>query len=204
LESLLKKKQQQPPHLTEPQMIKAVAHATRVHLLTVLNERAASPRELAAELERPLRHACYHLEKLEELGCVELVETKEVWGGRTTEHFYRALQRPWFDREAWKQVDPKDQPGVTSSIMAHINEDIAVAIKAGTLNGENNHISRTPMVVDEESYEELVELMNSTLEEAVAIQERATNRLEAGGKSILTKVHLIQFESPAPGSRPVR
>lgn len=192
-------KKAQPPHLTSPQMIKALSHATRVHALTVLNERTASPTELAAELDRPVKHVCYHLEKLAELGCIELVETRKVWGGRTQQHFYRALQRPWFDREAWKQVDPEDQPGVTSSIMGNINEDIATAIKAGTLNGKDNHISRTPMILDELSYEELIELLNSTLEEAMAIQERATNRLKDGGRTILTKVHLIQFESPEPG-----
>ncbi len=192
-------KKEQPPHLTSPQMIKALSHATRVHALTVLNERAASPKEIAAELDRTIQHVGYHLEKLEELGCIEMVETKDRYGGRVIEHFYRALQRPWFDREAWKQVDPEDQPGVTSSIMGNINEDIATAIKGGTLSGKDNHISRTPMILDEESYEELIELLNTTLEDAMAIQERATNRLKAGGRSILTKVHLIQFETPEPG-----
>lgn len=190
---------QQPPHLTNPQLVSALAHATRVHALTVLNERAASPKELAAELDRDINHVSYHLEKLEELGCIELVEAKKRHGGRVEEHFYRATVRPWFDREAWKQVDPQDQPGVTSSILANINEDIAVAIRAGTLNGKDNHISRTPLVLDPESYGELIELLNSTLGGVMEIQERATNRLEAGDESILTKVHLIQFESPEPG-----
>jgi len=195
------KKNEQPPHLTEPQLIKAVGHATRVHILTVLNERSASPKELATELDRSVRHVCYHLERLEALECVELVETKEVWGGRTSQNFYRALKRPWFNREAWKQIDTEDKPGITSSILANINEDIAIAIKAGTLDGPTNHISRTPMVVDEESYEELLVLLNSTLEGVLAIQELASNRLQAGGKATLTKVHLIQFDSPDPDTK---
>ncbi len=189
---------QPPPHLTNPQLVTALAHATRVHALTVLNERAASPKELASELDRDINHVSYHLEKLEELGCVELVETKLRHGGRVKEHFYRATVRPWFDRDAWKQIDPQDQPGVTSSILANMNEDIAIAIQAGTFNGPDNHISRTPMILDPESYGELLELLNSTLEGAMEIQEKATSRLKAGGVSVLTKVHLIQFESPDP------
>lgn len=34
--------------------------------------------------------------------------------------------------------------------------------------------------------------------EAMKIQERAINRLKAGGHAILTKIHLIQFGSPEP------
>jgi DNA-binding transcriptional ArsR family regulator len=189
------------PALTHPQLIKVLAHPTRVHVLTILNERTASPSEIAQQIGRDVKHVGYHIKELEKLGCIELVEVKPVWGGRTQEHFYRALQRPWFDREAWAQVDPEDQPGVTSAIMERMNEDISNAIIGGTINDRENHISRTPMIVDPESYEEIVELMNSTLERALKIQELATARLNSSKEAILTKVHLIQFVSPNPGDQ---
>ncbi len=190
---------QKPPTLANPQLISALAHPTRVHALTVLNERTASPGEIAKELDRSVRHVTYHLERLEKLGCVELVSTEEANGGGVVVKRYRATQRPWFDREAWTQVDAEDQPGVTSAILANMNEDITRAITGGTINDGDNHISRTPMVVDMESYEELVELLAETLDRMLAIQEEATNRLSAGHvDAILTKVHLIQFISPDP------
>lgn len=190
---------QQPPTLANPQLISALAHPTRVHALTVLNERTASPGEIAKELDRSVRHVTYHLERLEKLGCVELVSTEEANGGGVVVKRYRATQRPWFDREAWTQVDADDQPGVTSAILANMNEDIARAMTGGTINDGDNHISRTPMVVDPDSYEELVELLAETLDRMLEIQEEATNRLSAGNvDAILTKVHLIQFISPDP------
>jgi len=190
------------PTMANPQMVKAVSHPTRVHALTVLNERSASPRELAAELDRTIRHVTYHLDELEKLACIELVETREVKGGKVKgENFYRGIQRPWFNRDAWKLVDPEDQPGVTSSIMALMNEDIANAITGGTINGKENHISRLPMIIDREGWEELVELLTETLRRGMAIQERAAVRLDSGADVILTKVHLIQFESPKPRSK---
>ncbi|MGB7686517.1 MAG: ArsR family transcriptional regulator [Solirubrobacterales bacterium] len=190
---------QKPPTLANPQLISALAHPTRVHALTVLNERTASPGEIAKELDRSVRHVTYHLERLEKLGCVELVSTEEANGGGVVVKRYRATQRPWFDREAWTQVDAEDQPGVTSAILANMNEDIARAMTGGTINDGDNHISRTPMVVDPDSYEELVELLAETLDRMLEIQEEATNRLSAGNvNAILTKVHLIQFISPDP------
>lgn len=190
---------QKPPTLANPQLISALAHPTRVHALTVLNERTASPGEIAKELDRSVRHVTYHLERLEKLGCVELVSTEEANGGGVVVKRYRATQRPWFDREAWTQVDTEDQPGVTSAILANMNEDMARAMTGGTINDGDNHISRTPMVVDPDSYEELVELLAETLDRMLEIQEEATNRLSAGNvDAILTKVHLIQFISPDP------
>ncbi len=188
-----------PPTLANPQLISALTHPTRVHALTVLNERSASPGEIAKELDCSVRHVTYHLERLEKLGCVELVGTEKAHGGGVVVKRYRATQRPWFDREAWTQVDTDDQPGVTSSILANMNEDITRAMTGGTINEGGNHISRTPMAVDAESYEELVELLNETLEGMLAIQEKATNRLNGEHQEvILTKVHLIQFISPEP------
>ena len=189
----------QPPTLANPQLISALAHPTRVHALTVLNERSASPGEIAKELDRSVRHVAYHLERLEKLGCVELVGIEEAHGGAVVAKRYRAIQRPWFDREAWTQVDTEDQPGVTSAILANMNEDINKAITGGTINEGENHISRTPMVLDPDSYEELLELLGETLERMLALQEEATNRLSDGREeAILTKVHLIQMISPEP------
>ncbi|HEX5712861.1 MAG TPA: winged helix-turn-helix domain-containing protein [Solirubrobacterales bacterium] len=187
-----------PPYLTNPQLLSALTHQTRVHALSVLTDRTASPKELAAELGCSVRHVSYHLEKLEELGVIELVGVDEnAGGGRSVEHFYRAIQRAWFDRDAWKEIGgPKTHPRVTAAIMSLINEDIATAITAGTFDGEENHISRTPLVVDREGYEELVSYLAEVLEGIFAIRERAANRIKADTETVQAMVHLIQFDLP--------
>jgi predicted ArsR family transcriptional regulator len=185
-----------PPYLTSPQLLSALTHQTRVHVLSVLTDRIASPKELAAELGCSVRHVAYHLEKLEELSVVELVGVDEnAGGGRSVEHFYRAIQRAWFDRDAWKQIaGPKSN--VTAAIMSLINEDIATAITAGTFDGEENHISRTPLVVDEEGYEELVSYLAEVLDGIFAIREKAANRIREDTETVQAMVHLIQFDLP--------
>jgi DNA-binding transcriptional ArsR family regulator len=188
------------PKLIKPELLSVLTHQTRLHLIGVLIYRAASPKELAAELKCSVRHVMYHLEKLEELGMVELVRVDtNAANGRSAEHFFRATRRPWFDRDTWKRIEgPK--AGVTAAIMGLINEDIAKAITGGTFDGEENHISRTELVVDEEGYQELVAFMASTLEGLFGIKERAANRIKPDTETVMTMVHLIQFDLPAPGS----
>ena len=191
-----------PPQLTNPQLLSALTHQTRVHVLSVLTDRTASPKELAAELKCSVRHVTYHLEKLEELGVIELVGVDEnAGGGRSVEHFYRAIQRAWFDRDSWKQIGgPKTHPRVTAAIMSLINEDIATAITAGTFDGEENHISRTPLLVDKEGYDELVAFLTEVLDGVFAIREKAANRIKEETETVQTMVQIIQFDLPPKAS----
>lgn len=76
-------------------LMKALGHPLRVRALEVLNERVASPSELARELGEPLGNVAYHVKILEENEAIELVRTAPVRGA--LEHFYRAKVRPWFN-----------------------------------------------------------------------------------------------------------
>ena len=75
-------------------LIRALGHPVRVRALEVLNERVASPSQLAKELGEPLGNVAYHVKILEENDAIELVRTAPVRGA--LEHFYRARVRPWF------------------------------------------------------------------------------------------------------------
>jgi len=188
----------QAPALSNPQLLTALNHRTRVFLLKTLNERIDTPKNLAAELGRSIRHVEYHLKTLEELGCVELVKTDKSPGGKIIAHHYRSIQRLWFDRDAWRGVNEKDRPGITMDVLGLMSEDITKALLADTIDQRENHMSRTPAVLDETGYEQLLETLNDALERVIEIQAESANRLEQGGKQILTKVHLVQFVSPDP------
>jgi DNA-binding transcriptional ArsR family regulator len=184
------------PDLTKAELLSVLRHPTRVHCISVLTDRVASPKELAAELDCGLRHVRYHLKQLEAVDMVELVrEDKDAADGRVVEHFYRATKRAWFDRETWKNA--VGTSGATAAIMSIINEDIARAIAGGTFDGKHNHISRTPALLDPDSYEELLVLLAGTLEGIFAIKERAANRIGPDTETIATVAEIIQFDLPA-------
>jgi predicted ArsR family transcriptional regulator len=183
------------PDLTKAELLCVLRHPTRAHCVGVLTDRVASPKELAAELECGLRHVRYHLKQLEAVNMVELVrEDKDAADGRVVEHFYRATKRAWFDREAWKNA--VGQTGVTAMLMGLINEDIGRAVAGGTFDEKHNHISRTPALLDPDSYEELLALLAQMLDEIFAIKERAANRIEPDTKTIATVIEVIQFDLP--------
>lgn len=193
---------QPPPRLINDKLVTAMGHPTRVHAVMVLNQRTASPSEIAKELNRSVRHVTYHLDVLEKLGSIELVSKEPAGGGRVMESFYRATERSWFDREAWEQVeDDKTRIGVTMPILTLMSEDIAYAMTAKTFEDKDNHVSRTPMVVDDDGWEEVVSLLSDTLDELIEIQTRVNDRITPDTETKLSKVQIIQFRSPDGESR---
>ena len=83
-----------------------VAHPTRARAFTILNERTASPVEIAQEIGKDVGHVGYHVRKLLQLGLIELVDERPVRGA--VEHFYRAMERAMVseedDPDAWRQA----------------------------------------------------------------------------------------------------
>ncbi|MGB7587084.1 MAG: helix-turn-helix domain-containing protein [Solirubrobacterales bacterium] len=72
----------------ELNLIKALAHEMRVEIFGILNERVASPNELAKELGEGLSQVSYHVKVLKDYGCIKLVKTEPRRGA--VEHYYRA------------------------------------------------------------------------------------------------------------------
>jgi DNA-binding transcriptional ArsR family regulator len=94
--------------------LKAMSHPLRAAILRILAERAASPAEMARELEEELSNVSYHAKQLVRFECAELVDIQVVRGA--LEHFYRATERPLIDVEQWLILD--DQ-GLREILDAH-------------------------------------------------------------------------------------
>lgn len=73
------------------EMVKALSHELRVEILTILNERVASPNELAKELGEGLSQVSYHVKVLRDYGTITLVKTVPRRGA--VEHYYRAKEQ---------------------------------------------------------------------------------------------------------------
>jgi DNA-binding transcriptional ArsR family regulator len=189
------------PPLVNPQLAAALAHPTRAHALAVLYQRPASPRELAEELKMPTRHVAYHVKRLEELGCVELAQTRQAGGGRVIEHVYRATKRSYFDADSWEGLDERQKRGVTTTLLRLASEDVNEAIVAGTIHEpDDNHLSRNVMVVDWEGWRELVDLLARTMDEVIKVQERVDERTAGVDvETLLAKVLILHFRAPGRG-----
>lgn len=180
---------------------KAFAHPLRVQILVILSEKVASPNMLAQQLDESLNLVAYHVRVLEKYDCIELVDTKQRRGA--TEHFYRATRRQLLTDDQWAQMPASLRPGMANAVLKSIFEDIEAASTAGTLEEVDDlHITRSPMVLDKQGWDEVSNLLQEALDRLPEIQGEATNRMAVSKEpGILAKVHMMHFKSPSPDGK---
>lgn len=188
--------------VVDRRLAKALSHPLRAHVLSILNERVASPNQIANELGEPLGNVSYHVKTLAEMGCIELVNTEPRRGA--IEHFYRAVVRPFFSDNDWKRLPPSARQGISDSTLQLIWEDTSEALNAGTFDRRTDrHLSRSLLVLDEQGWKEVNGLLHDTMNRVVDIEaESAKRRAKEGGDGFNTKVVLMHFESSGAGDGP--
>jgi len=181
---------------------KAFAHPLRVQILIILNEKVASPNMLAQQLDQSLNLVAYHVRVLEKYDCIELVDTKQRRGA--TEHFYRATRRQFLSDDEWSRLPASLRPGMAGAVLKTVFEDLEAASKSGTLDEvDDMHLSRTPMVLDREGWDDVSGALKGCLDRLLEIQAEASERMaESGESGVLAKVNLMHFKSPSANARP--
>lgn len=179
------------------ELLRALGHEIRIHILSILAHRDLSPAELARERGEPVSKVAYHFRMLDELGCAEVVRTRQVRG--SVEHFYRRTGFSVYDDEAWSRVPAEVQDVVTGTTVDTLVGRIAQAMRAGTFNARGDrHLTWTPVQLDEKGWREMVALLAATFDEVTEIEARAASRLDGkGGPALTATVAIAGFESPA-------
>jgi DNA-binding transcriptional ArsR family regulator len=162
----------------DPRLVKALAHPLRVQILGVLEERVASPSDLAEELGAPLGNVSYHVRTLADLGLLKLVRRKTRRGA--VEHYYQAHGRATVTDEAWSQV-----PGVVRRSMVGVALEQAVdaavsAAAAGGFDGEDASLTRHALTLDDDGVREACDALARLHQDLSAIQDRAHTRRDQG------------------------
>jgi hypothetical protein len=181
----------------DQKLVRAIGHPLRLRLLTIFNERVASPSDLAAELGEPIGNVSYHTRILARLGCVELVRTKQVRGA--VEHYYRAVVRPVFSDEDWAELPMSIRKSLAGAVLAEIADDISAAASQGGFDRDEVHLSRTPLTLDRKGWQDLNELLQGIYARALEIQAESASRLHSDGaqESEAALMALLLFEPPA-------
>jgi DNA-binding transcriptional ArsR family regulator len=178
----------------DQRLVKALAHPLRVEILAILNERMASPNELSKELEEGLSQVSYHVKVLKDFECIEMVKTEPRRGA--VEHYYRATARAFLTDADWKSLPDSVKPGVSASAMRLILANVFGALQGGTFDArDDRHLSWTPGVVDEQGWEEIVDVVAETLDRTMKIYADSAKRLaKSGDAGIPASVVLMGFE----------
>jgi DNA-binding transcriptional ArsR family regulator len=166
-------------------LLRALSHPIRIEVLRILNDRVASPKELAHESGASLSDISYHVKYLREEGCIEIAETEPRRGA--IEHFYRI--RP-----------PRSRAEVSADAVRSFLGEAVRALNAGSFDArEDRRLSWTTMALDEQGWRELAERQASWLEELERIEVEAAERLaRTGAPGSPVVAGMLGFEAPGP------
>jgi DNA-binding transcriptional ArsR family regulator len=180
-----------------------MGHPVRVQALIILNERIASPNEISKELDQTVGHVSYHIKVLKECECIELVDTAPRRGAM--EHYYRATDRAFLDASEWASLPSSIRPGLSTSLLQTVMNDASDALMSGTFDKRvDRHLSWTPMIVDEQGWDELRTGLEEFLEKVFDTQASSAERLAAeDAPGIPVTVAMMCFEALMSNDRKV-
>jgi DNA-binding transcriptional ArsR family regulator len=161
--------------ITDPRLVKALAHPLRIKILAILEERVASPSQIAEQLGAPLGNVSYHVRQLADLGLITLVRQTPVRG--TLEHYYRAEIRPGISGQAFDTVPDLVKEATLRSTLGQIAEAVNRGAEEGGFGREDAHLSRFPLVLDDEGWTEVSRELESLVERVDKIQRASGRRL---------------------------
>lgn len=185
----------------------AFSHPLRAAALRVLVERtareggSASPIEIARELGESTPNVSHHVKRLVALDCAELVEERKIRGA--IEHRYRATERHLVETDEWEELvtqSPELAEYLVGVYMQAILDDFTASARAMMVGSDENfHLTRTPMVLDDEGLREGMEAQERCRLEMLEIERRsAERRSKSGAQGLHVSSCQGCFEVPAP------
>ena len=181
------------PSLVDPRLIKALSHPTRIHILDILSEGPSSPSRMRKRMKISLNLVSHHVKVLLDLGCIELIDRVPVRGA--TEHIYRTRERQFFDAEEWEMVEPMARQPITATLLRMISEDTERSLAEGKFDERaDNHLSRSPIELDDEGWREVVSTLARALDEVLEAHARSVERAADSGEELMVaRVVMMQF-----------
>jgi DNA-binding transcriptional ArsR family regulator len=174
-----------------------VAHPLRSRCLTILSDRTASPTELADELGEEVGNVSYHVKQLLKMEVVELVSERPVRGA--VEHFYRAIKRPLVSDAEYDELTVEERLRFARHILQVSVADAATAIDSTTFGQRpDHHVTRLPVMVDEEGWKELGGIYKEAFERAMEVEAASAARMSRNPEApgIPARVISMFFEMP--------
>jgi DNA-binding transcriptional ArsR family regulator len=191
--------------INDPRLVKGLAHPLRVHILRVLQNRVASPSEMAEEIDAPLGNVSYHVRFLARVGLIELAGTKPRRGA--VEHYYRAVGRVRITDEAWAQVPQVVKNALISSTLDEVGRYIQAAASVGGFDRDDANVSRRSIVLDEQGFSELAAAAKQLLDRAYEIENDSVKRMAGTGDhtefEVTAGLVVMLFEAASTPEQPV-
>ncbi len=180
--------------IDDPRYVKAMSHPLRVRILAMLDERKASPNQLAGWLGASLGTVAYHVRTLLQLGLIELVDETRVRGA--VEHHYRAVRRPTVTADAWAQASPIAKQAAVGSSLDVIAEYARLSAAAGGFDRSDAQLRRALLRLDGKGFAQLSKACDKLLERVEKIEADAAKRIGSRSEDVIeTGLGVLLFEA---------
>lgn len=183
--------------ISDPRVIKALTHPLRVQILRSLENRTASPSELAEEIGAPLGNVSYHVRQLHALGLIKLVKKTPRRGA--IEHHYKALAQAPISDEAWESAPGVVKEAVVGTSLGALGRAVNASAAGGGFSRPEAQLVREELELDERGFRDVAKELARTAERVAKIRADASRRLEKAGveEAHAANVVLMLFEQAA-------
>ena len=189
-----------PVDITDPVIAKAFAHPLRIEILGLLENRVASPVQLAAELGAGLSQTSYHVRQLKHLGLIRLVRRRMQRGA--VEHYYTATVRPTIPDSAWAKTPQLVKRALVGGKIAQTGNEVAAAAAQGGFDREGVYVTRTRLRLSADGWHKVSAEFANALEriDAIGAADRDATEDDPNVEMLESTAVLMFFESPPPES----
>ena len=184
----------------DPRIVRALSHPLRVRIMGVLEQRTASPKELAEALGVKLENLAYHVRTLRDFGLIELERSEQVRGA--VAHHYKARARPRVTARAWEQLPEISKRAMIGAALEQIGGLVSSAAVQGGFGRPESHVSRRPLLLDEEGFAEASRIVSETLDALSEVERRSKKRIGKGAAEVHTTAVALLFDTPQVEARP--
>jgi AcrR family transcriptional regulator len=166
-------------------------------VLTALGLARLTAEEIAAELDAPLEEVETEIGRLRSAGLIEATERTSPDPPAAVA--YRAVDDGVVSERTWGEMTHDERRRMSAMFFRHLEGDARRAMATGSIDRRLSLVmARMPLVLDEEGWDEVAELMNASLHRVIEASGRSRERLrESDAEAIKALGGLLFFEMPA-------
>ena len=181
--------------IDDPRLVKALAHPLRIRILGVLEQRSATPKELAELLDVQLENLSYHVRTLRDFGFIKLERRRMVKGA--VEHRYGMVARPEITAAAWEQLPAMVREALDAASLDQIWDVVTRAAAQDKMSRPESQMARLVARLDEQGMAEMSEVVSNTVDRLVEIEKQSAQRLRKHkSPEIPTVLIAMLFDAP--------
>jgi hypothetical protein len=181
----------------DPRLLHALADPVRHEVLTEIAVTPGSVSGVAASLSLPVEEVRGHVEELIASDALEPIDDRTG----PDERRYRAMIRPFLDDDHWVKLSRSQRQELFGLTLRGLTRRFDDALAAGQFGHVQSHVSLTRLLLDDQGWQELADLLAGVLEEAMQIEADCCERSarSPGREMFAANLAVLYFGRPDGG-----